>query len=96
MVRGFEERQRASGNLSPGGANAPKADAAVATRERESLLKLVIGMAIAGYRYDPKASRGPVTSEIVNDLEKLGIPLDADTVRKYLREARELLPPETE
>jgi hypothetical protein len=27
------------------------------TKERDSLLKLVIGMAIGGYRYDPKAKR---------------------------------------
>ena len=71
-------------------------DESLGTRERDSLLKLVIGMAIAGYRYDPKSSRGPATTEIVNDLAKLGIPLDPDTVRKYLREARELLPPEPE
>ena len=75
---------------------AHSADESLGTRERESLLKLVIGMAIEGYRYDPKASRGAAAMEIVNDLAKLGIPLDPDTVRKYLREGRELLPPETE
>lgn len=66
-------------------------------RERESLLKLVIGMAVEAYRYDPKANRSDIIGEIAGDLEKVGIPLDADTVRKYLYEARDLLPPpETE
>lgn len=64
------------------------------TRERESLLKLVIGMALAGYKYDPKASRSPIVAEITDDLARAGIGLDADTVRKYLQEARELLPTE--
>lgn len=80
------------------GANAAQRHepADIATRERESLLKLVIGMAVKGYRYDPKASRSDKVKEIADDLATLGIPLDPDTVRKYLREGRELLPPETE
>lgn len=66
-------------------------------RERESLLKLVIGMAIKGYSYKPNANRNAATSEITADLRSCGIELDEDTVRKYLQEARELLPPpETE
>jgi hypothetical protein len=72
-------------------------DKPLGVRERESLLKLVIGMAVAGYGYDPKASRSDRVSEIASDLEKAGVALDVDTVRKYLREARELMPPaETE
>jgi PAS domain-containing protein len=62
------------------------------TKERESLLRLVIGMAIEGYRYDPNQRRSDKTTEIVTDLEKVGLPLDADTVRKWLREATEILP----
>lgn len=69
----------------------------ITTRERDSLLKLVIGMAIKGYGYDPKATRSPTAQEVADDLVRLGIPLEADTVRKYLKEAAELLlPPETE
>jgi hypothetical protein len=64
----------------------------MSTRERESLLKLVIGMAIRGYRYDPAAGRNVATTEIADDLAALGIPLDQDTVRKWLREGVELLP----
>jgi hypothetical protein len=64
----------------------------VSLRERESLLKLVIGMATAGYKYDAKAPRSMATSEIASDLEKLGIGLDVDTVRKWVKEAAEILP----
>lgn len=62
------------------------------TRERDSVLKLIVGMAIRGYSHDPKAARSSTISEIVSDLEELGIPLDADTVRKWIKEGAELLP----
>lgn len=62
------------------------------TVERESLLKLVIGMAISGYKYDPKSSRNSATAEISADLEKLGVGLDQDTVKKWLKEAIAVLP----
>ncbi len=67
------------------------------TRERDSLLKLVIGIAVKGYGHDPKASRTGTAREIAGDLQLLGIPLDEDTVRKFLSDAKALLPPiETE
>ena len=56
-----------------------------------SLLKMVIAMAMEGYRYDPLSLRSQIPSEIVNDVEKLGLSIDADTVRKWLREGTELL-----
>lgn len=62
------------------------------TRERDSLLKLVIGMAVGAYSYDPKAGRSPTVSEIADDLARAGVSLDADTVRKYLTEAKQYLP----
>jgi hypothetical protein len=65
----------------------------LAARERESMLKLIIGMAIAGYRYDPRAKRNDSVREITNDLEKHGVALSDDTVRKYLTEGAELVPP---
>ena len=64
----------------------------LATRERESMLKLIVGMAIQGYRYDPKARRGDAICDITSDLEKSGVALSDDTVRKYLVEAAPLLP----
>lgn len=62
------------------------------TKERESLLKLVAGMAIGGYGYDPGAARSTTTGEIADDLAKAGVSLDVDTVRKWLSAASELLP----
>ena len=62
------------------------------TTERQSLLKLVIGMATQAYKYDPAAARSAVLPEIVSDLEAAGVALEADTVRKYLKEAADLLP----
>ena len=66
----------------------------LSTRERDSLLKLVIGMAVNGYGFQPRAARSPVPSDVAGDLEQLGIGLDVDTVRKYLKEGAELLPPD--
>jgi len=62
------------------------------TKESESLLKLVIGMAVGGYRYDPKMQRNATTKDIADDLEEAGVALDRDTILKWLREAGELLP----
>ena len=70
-----------------------KPEQAVGARERDSLLKLIIGMAVAAYVYDPKATRSDKPAEIADDLARAGVPLDVDTVRKWLREAAELLPP---
>jgi hypothetical protein len=65
-------------------------------RERESMLRLIIGMAIQGYKYAPAAAKNSAVREIADDLHLLGIGLDEDTVRKYLQEAKDLLPPKTE
>ena len=57
------------------------------TTERNNLLKLVIGMAVKGYSYDPAAKKSPTPKEIADDLAALEISIDPDTVRKYLKEA---------
>lgn len=64
----------------------------LSTTERNTLLKLVIGMAIAGYKYQPDAARNSATGEITKDLESLGIGLEQDTVKKWLKEGTLLLP----
>jgi hypothetical protein len=66
------------------------------TRERDTVLKLLIGMAVQRYGFDARAKRGTAVSEIVNDLDSLGISLDPKTVRKWLNEAADLLPGELE
>jgi archaellum component FlaC len=64
----------------------------LSTRERSTVKRLIIGMAIRGYKYNPNADRNLATKEIADDLELLGISLDVDTVRKWLNESREELP----
>lgn len=75
-------------------AKAPrKAD--LSTRERETLFKLVVGMAVRGYRYDPEAARNDAPGEIAGDLASLGIEVTDDTVRKWLKEAAATVLPKT-
>ena len=64
----------------------------ISARERDSLLKLIAGMAVRGYGYDPRSKRSEQVREITSDLESTGVALDADTVRKWLRASAELLP----
>ena len=73
-------------------APANAAEKPLGTRERESLLKLVLCMAMDAYGFDPKASRSPIAKELTGHLALAGLSLDEDTVRKYLAEAKELLP----
>lgn len=72
-----------------------KPDRPLGTRERDTVLKLIIGMAVKGYAYAPGKSRNSATAEIASDLAELGIGLDPDTVRKWLQEAATLLPRES-
>lgn len=67
-------------------------DKGLSTRERESLLKIVLAMAVGGYGFDPEKSRNATATEIAGDLHELGLNIDPDTVRKYLADARELAP----
>jgi hypothetical protein len=61
------------------------------TKERESLLKMVIGMAMKGYSYDPSTARSDVPGQIVSDLAELGLKIDEGTVRKFLKQGRDLV-----
>ncbi len=62
------------------------------TKERDSMSKLIIGMAVRGYSYDPAQKRSPIASEISDDLAACGISMDVDTARKYLKQSSEYLP----
>jgi hypothetical protein len=57
------------------------------TRERQTAYKLILGMALGGYGYDPKAKRSTTVTEIVADLAQRGISITDDTARKWLKEA---------
>lgn len=69
-----------------------KAGSELGAREKETLLRMIIGMAIDGYGYDPKANKSPTTKEIEGALDRIGLRVSDDTIRKRLREAAELLP----
>jgi len=62
------------------------------TTERETLLKIIAGLAIAAYRYDPKKGKNEAIKEIQEDLSKLGVSMSDDTIRKKIQEGIELIP----
>lgn len=65
-------------------------------KERQSMLRIIIGMAVDAYRYDPLANQSPFTGEgedsLYKALQLIGINVNSDTIRKYLKEAAEFLP----
>jgi hypothetical protein len=67
------------------------ADKPLGKRERESLLKIIAAMAIGGYGHDPTAVRSETVRQIVDDLQRQGLNLSDDTVRRFLKEAIEHL-----
>ena len=69
------------------GASEAELEKPLSTTERNSLLRLVIGMAIGAYSYSPSSKKSFAPTEICNDLELLGISMTRETVGKYLREA---------
>jgi hypothetical protein len=90
-----ELRQKLS-ELGPDPKTLTVLEKSLSTRERQTVLKLIIGMAINGYGFDPAAKRSEQISAIADDLAKLGLNLDPDTIRKWLHEGREILPRGTE
>ena len=66
----------------------------IAAWEHDRNANQIIGMAVKGYRYNPKAGRNEATKDIADDLDRLGISLDVDTVRKWLQESAEELKPD--
>jgi hypothetical protein len=71
----------------------PVVETPLSTKERATTFKMILGMAMGGYAYKPGASRNGATSDIANDVHAIGLQIDEDTVRKYLREAAETLLP---
>lgn len=70
--------------------SAPKTE--LGNRERQTLLKIIIGMATDGYGYDPNALRSPFPKELEGILDGVGISVSDDTIRKWLKEAAQHLP----
>ncbi|PHQ24782.1 hypothetical protein CLH62_14560 [Marinobacter guineae] len=71
---------------------------AAATTERNTLYKIILGMAMAKYDYNPESRRNSATGEnagsISADLEEAGLSVDADTIREHLKAAYAATPPE--
>lgn len=63
------------------------------TIERQSLLKMVIGMAIDGYGFVPNASKSDIPKQLADSLAELGLEITDDTIRKYLKLATETVLP---
>lgn len=61
-------------------------------RERESLLKLAIGMAVDSYQYSPNQVRSRSVAKIADSLRVTGVALDEGTILSALRRGAELLP----
>lgn len=75
-----------------GEAKCNQPDRPLHTKERESLLKITIGLAMSGHGYNPAEERSPAVREMIDDMAEFGISLSADTLRKYLREATAFVP----
>ena len=69
----------------------------VTTKERNTLYRMILGMAMEKYGYDPKTSRNKATGEnrgsICADLQKAGLPVDSDTIRDHLKMAIQTIGP---
>ena len=79
--------------------NIQKNDVKPSETERNTMLKLIIGMAIDAYGYDPKNSRNSATGDkngISAKLQAHNINISDDTIRKYLTEAKEIVNPKAQ
>ena len=68
----------------------PAAGKPLHTRERESLLKIVLAVAKKKYHFDPAKAKNAAASNIANTVHEIGFRMDEDTVRKFLNEAKAL------
>ena len=67
-----------------------KVEKELSTRERETLLKIIIGMAIDGYGYKRGKSSNIPTS-VSEKLKELETPVSDETIRNKLKEAQDLI-----
>ncbi|MGE5539630.1 MAG: hypothetical protein ACM30I_13505 [Gemmatimonas sp.] len=69
------------------GGGAPGDSAPLEGKALTTALKLILGMALAAYNYDPKSGRSGVPKEVSDDLQRHGISVSDDTVRQWLTRA---------
>jgi hypothetical protein len=90
-LEAIQERDVARDQLATAPKEATTPEIPLGKRERESMLKLIAAMAIGGYGHDPKAARSDTVKSIVDDLERAGMMLSDDTVRRYLNDAMDFM-----
>ncbi len=61
------------------------------TRERNTLLKMIFGIAVTRYRYDSAALRSDAVRRIAGDLDQAGVHIDDDTIRSWIKKAVQLV-----
>ena len=73
----------------------PKADLPpnLNPRVKDTLLKMIIGMAIDSYGFVPTQARSPFPGELSGILIGQGLDVTDETIRNYLKQAAALLPP---
>lgn len=80
----FKEKQKGT----------PEIEKEINEKERSSLYKMILGMAMGKYNYNPMINRNLATGankgSIKEELEKHGLFLDEETIRTYLQEAFEM------
>lgn len=80
--------------LEPAKPAEPSKAETITETERSTMLKLIIGMAMDSYEYNPNSTRNSATGDkngISAKLQLHGISVNDDTIRKYLTEAKKLL-----
>ncbi|WP_439671413.1 hypothetical protein AEMCBJ_04350 [Cupriavidus necator] len=60
------------------------------TKERNTMLQLILGLAHAGFNVDLDGNRNTKAKQMREALERCGLGLDDSTIKKYLDEARQL------
>lgn len=61
-------------------------------RETAAMAKIFLAIAITEYGYVPDAKRSPVPAEIRDVIQRTGMNMSEDTIRKYLQMGRKYLP----
>ncbi|MFA6163279.1 MAG: hypothetical protein WC685_07610 [Methylobacter sp.] len=74
--------------------NTPEIKPTLSGTERSNMLKMLLFMATDAYGYDPDKTRNDLTGDNKNSLsakmQRVGIDVSNDTVRRYLKEAKKL------
>lgn len=90
QVNDADHNQDAGGNRpEPDGEPEIRSTSSASSRERTTMLKLILGLACGGYGMDPDEPKNKHAKGMREDLERFGMPLDDGTIKKYLDEARE-------